>query len=121
MRHLLLILFLFSSLTGIAPAAGAQVMSEVPAPPSTFQLNAPAPNPTTGYTEFTVQVEEAQPLIVAVYNLLGQPVTTLHEGFVGAGERLHLTFDGSGLPDGIYLIRASGPNHLQTRRVILTS
>ena len=74
----------------------------------THALTAPTPNPTTGRSEFTLAVAEAQAVTVAVYDALGRRVALLHEGTMASGAEHRLAFDGSGLPAGVYVVRAVG-------------
>jgi hypothetical protein len=53
-----------------------------------------------------------------VYNLLGQEVRTLVNGFQNAGS-YHATFNAQGLSSGIYFYRLQSQNSIQTRKMIL--
>jgi flagellar hook assembly protein FlgD len=62
-------------------------------------------------------------LKVRVYNILGQPVTTLFDGFAGAGS-LSLNWDGTTQTgelarEGAYLIRVEMGQNATTHRVLL--
>ncbi|MDX1419758.1 MAG: hypothetical protein R3181_07305 [Rubricoccaceae bacterium] len=75
---------------------------------STHALSAPAPNPTTGRSALTLSVAEAQHVAVSVLDALGREVARLHDGPLGPGREHRLLFDGSGLPAGVYAVRAVG-------------
>ena len=69
------------------------------------------PNPSRCASTVTLVLAEAADVAVAVYDVLGRRVAVLHEGRVEAGTS-ELRFDGSRLPAGPYLVRAtvSGPS-----------
>lgn len=77
------------------------------------------PNPLQGGTQATVRltVGKSQPVTVAVYNVLGQRVRTLHDGRVTPGEPVRAKLSTDGLPSGIYFVRAEGPSISRTQRV----
>lgn len=64
------------------------------------------PNPMTGQALVPVVLAEAAEARVAVYDVLGREVEVLHEGALDAGAH-RLRFDGTGLPAGVYLVRAA--------------
>ena len=68
----------------------------------------------------TLSVAEAQAVTVAVYDALGRRVALLHEGPLAPGQEHRLTFDGSGLPAGVYVVRAVGETFSDTRVLTLT-
>jgi hypothetical protein len=86
--------------------------------PGGFALSEVSPNPFTGRTQLTVEVAEAQAVTVEVYDALGRRVATLHDGPMEAGAHA-LGFDGSSLPAGVYVVRATGETFSATRRATL--
>ncbi len=82
-----------------------------------FALTAFAPNPVASRATAQLAVETTQPVRVALYNVLGQRVRTLHDGPVAAGTPLTLTVDGGALPSGVYVLRATGRAFSATQRV----
>lgn len=87
--------------------------------PITFAMSPLAPNPFNGMAAVTVDVPEAQPLTVELFNLTGQRVRTLHEGQAEAG-RLQLAVRGDDLASGVYLLRASLAGHgTHVRKAVL--
>ena len=106
----------------VAPVTGdlfAEADAEAPLP-GTHALAAPSPNPTVGRSEVTLVVATAQTVTVAVYDALGRRVALLHEGPMTAGTEHRLAFDGSGLPAGVYVVRAVGEAFVDTRALTLT-
>jgi hypothetical protein len=76
------------------------------------------PNPTSGAA--TVEVAMGQPaeVQVTVYDVLGREVTVLHDGLLRSGSH-RLTFDGRGLPAGLYVVRATGDGLTTAQRFTL--
>jgi len=102
---------------GSDPASQANVNSNF------VTLNKIYPNPFSGSTRIDLNVVQSGNLKVRVYNILGQPVTTLFDGFAGAGS-LSLNWDGSTQTgelarEGAYLIRVEMGQNATTHRVLL--
>ena len=55
---------------------------------------------------------------LAVYNVLGQKIATLHEGFIGEGSHM-FTWDAGGLSSGIYYVTMIMDGHAQTMKAVL--
>ncbi|NQS98018.1 MAG: T9SS type A sorting domain-containing protein [candidate division Zixibacteria bacterium] len=53
-----------------------------------------------------------------VYDIAGREVSRLFDGFQPAGKH-QTTFDASGLPSGIYFVRLSAGNNIQTQKIAL--
>ena len=100
------------------PVASLAVVGE--AGTATHALSAPVPNPSTGRTSMTLSVAEAQAVRVTVLDALGREVAVLHDGPLAAGQLHRLVFDGSGLPAGVYVVRAVGEVFADTRTLTLT-
>jgi predicted outer membrane repeat protein len=77
----------------------------------------PSPVPAGRDATVAVAVQAAQAVTVAVYDVLGRRVTTLHDGSIPAQETLRLRLPTRGLASGVYLVRASGEQFAATRRV----
>ena len=80
-----------------------------------------APNPFNARTQvvFSIPVvDENQIAEVKVYNMLSQDVTTLVNDIRPSGSYA-VTFDGSNLPSGDYLISVHLANHTQSKMVVL--
>jgi hypothetical protein len=101
--------------------AGSTVVpsSSVAVPPRTHALSAPRPNPSSGRTELTIEVADAQHVRVEVLDALGRRVATLHDGVLAAGITHRLAFDGSSLPAGVYAVRAVGERFADVRTATL--
>lgn len=80
-------------------------------------LNAVAPNPVRGQSTIRFALEEAQPVTVSVYNVLGQRVKTLFDGTPSAGQLNELTIDAQSFSSGTYFVRVEGASIQKTQRV----
>jgi hypothetical protein len=76
------------------------------------------PNPFNPATQISIEVLQGSDFEIVVYNLEGKKISVLYEGYLASGN-YQFTFDGSDLPSGIYLFKASSPNFSQTRKMIL--
>lgn len=84
-----------------------------------FRISAPQPNPFVSATRFELVVEERVDLSVTVFDALGREVVKLHSGSLEPGS-YPLSFDGEGLPTGLYVIRAMDSHGaIATRSVAL--
>ncbi|MFV1968920.1 MAG: T9SS type A sorting domain-containing protein, partial [Pirellulaceae bacterium] len=85
--------------------------------PTEFALSAAYPNPFNPTTNFNLDVARSDYFSIRVFDVTGRLVATLLEGTISPG-RHRLTFDGAGLPSGIYFIklaaRTSGINITRT-------
>ena len=106
-----------------AYAAVTEVLSATPNEPGAeevngFRLSSGIPNPFYTATTFTFTLDQSRPVRIAVYDVLGREVAVLHEGVTEAGTRT-LRFEAEALPNGVYVVRATGPERRQIRRVTL--
>ena len=85
--------------------------------PGAFGLEAPRPNPTTGRTAVRFTVRDAEPVELAVFNVLGQKVLTAFDGPASPSETQSVEIDVSGLAAGVYVIRLQGAEGVATRQV----
>ena len=81
-------------------------------------LSDPAPHPVQTVTRLTLTLREAQHVRAVLYDLLGRPVTTLHDGVLPAGTDHRLTVDGRDLASGVYFVRVEGETFRETRRLV---
>lgn len=86
-------------------------------PPTTLMLAPNYPNPFRDRTTITFALPQATRTTLAVYNLLGQRVTTLVNGFLPAG-RYQIVFDAASLPAGLYQYRLETPYGNQSRTLM---
>lgn len=71
-----------------------------------LSLGAVAPNPSAARASVTVTLQEAGPVTVAVYDLLGRQVATVLDGALSAGTS-SLDLEVGALPAGTYMVRLS--------------
>ncbi|MBD3233834.1 MAG: T9SS type A sorting domain-containing protein [candidate division Zixibacteria bacterium] len=85
--------------------------------PPILQLDG-SPNPFNAATNITYQLTGAGNVNLAVYNLAGQKVATLEDGFKNAGEH-SATWDASNYSSGIYFYKLSVDDRVFTKRMTL--
>ncbi|MDT3694753.1 MAG: choice-of-anchor J domain-containing protein [Ignavibacterium sp.] len=83
-----------------------------------FELSQNYPNPFNPSTSIKFNLPVASNVKLSVFNLLGQEVKTLVNGFKTAGSHT-ITFDASALSSGIYLYKIEANNFTQTRKMTL--
>lgn len=99
-----------------SPALTAPVSVEVRAT-AALRITAPSPNPVSEAATFRVVAKNEAEATVAVYDMLGQRVATLHDGRLAAGQPQRLRFDAGDLPSGPYVVRLKAGGTTQTQRV----
>lgn len=72
------------------------------------------PNPSTTYAEVSVNVPEAQWLVVGVYDVLGRHISTVFEGTLSANVSHTLVVDTRRFPAGTYVLKATGTEGIAT-------
>ena len=84
---------------------------------NTHRLSPLVPNPVTTRGQFSLEVAEAQPVHIGVYDALGREVAVLHQGALIAGQAHRFTFDSAGLPAGMYVLRVVGARFTASQTV----
>ncbi len=87
--------------------------------PGLYRLSDVYPNPFNPQASFTLAVAEAQPVTVALYDLLGRQVALLYQGRMEADTEHRFTLDGTNLTSGLYLLQVRGRTFNTTRTVSL--
>jgi len=87
------------------------------------KLEAPAPNPTPGLTEFSFSLPVANQANLSLFDVRGRRVRELHDGWTRP-EPTVAVWDGtddSGSPvaQGVYLVQLTYPGAILTQRVVL--
>jgi hypothetical protein len=98
-----------------APDGGLTTPNEPGAVAEAAALSAPSPNPAHGAARFSLTLTRPQHVRVEVFDAVGRRVATLHEGALAAGET-PFALDAAALPSGIYVVRASGDDFVETVR-----
>jgi predicted lipoprotein with Yx(FWY)xxD motif len=86
--------------------------------PTSFSLSEAYPNPFNPTTSINLSIPESGFVSVQVYNVIGQLVGTLANGYMDASD-YSFTWNASSAPSGLYLITASTANHTSTQKVML--
>jgi hypothetical protein len=111
----------------VTSSAVAHVHAPAPPPPpvdsSVAGMSSSHPNPFRDQSSFSVSLDQAQAVDVAVFDLLGRRVTTIHHGVLPQGTSL-LAWDGrrqdgGRAPGGIYFYRVTLPDRVIHRQVVL--
>lgn len=85
--------------------------------PTTFALHAAYPNPFHRRTTLVYNLPHPADVHVTVFDLLGRRVATLEDAFRHAGEH-RVFFDGGALPAGVYVLRLTAGNFVETQQVV---
>ncbi len=76
------------------------------------------PNPFNPSTTISYSLPVQRDIRLSIYNLLGQRVATVFEGFQQAGEH-SITWDASAFPSGIYFARLKAGGGAETVKMVL--
>ena len=98
-----------------APSVRAGAAASAEAPTLSVGIR---PNPTAGPASVSVWVPTAGPVRVDVYDVVGRRVATIADGPAEAGA-LEVTLEGSRLPAGTYLVRATAGAEAATRQFVV--
>ena len=111
----------------VSSTAVFHVHGPVPPPPpvdsSLAGMSSSHPNPFRDQSSFSVSLDASQPVDVAVFDLLGRHVVTIHHGMLPQGTST-LAWDGrrqdgSRAPGGIYFYRLTLQDRVVHRQVVL--
>ena len=83
-----------------------------------FKLEQNYPNPFNPNTIITYSISDPQFVSLKVYDILGNEVATLVNNFLSAGY-YETSFDGSGLPSGIYIYVLRTENYFEVKKMTL--
>jgi hypothetical protein len=91
--------------------------------PTAYALYQNYPNPFNPETDIRYQIPEGGQVQLTVYNVLGQTITTLVDGYRAAGSYTVRWFgsdqSGRGLGSGIYFYRLQAGDFSETRKMVL--
>jgi len=74
--------------------------------PLEFKVENNFPNPFNPETTIPLQLPKEDEISITIYNILGEKITTLHQGKLAAGRHL-FTWRAGNIPSGIYFYRIS--------------
>jgi hypothetical protein len=86
--------------------------------PTVFKLEQNYPNPFNPSTVIKFAVPEMGNVLIKIYDLLGEEVTSLVNEEMEAGW-YRREFNGSGYSSGIYIYRMQAGNYISTKKMIL--
>lgn len=86
--------------------------------PNQFNLAQNYPNPFNPETVIRYALPAAGEVVITVYNLLGQKVKTLVDGYKEAGEH-QIMFKANDLPGGVYLYELRSGTYITARKMVL--
>lgn len=86
--------------------------------PFTYALHQNYPNPFNPETVINYSIPASGYITLKVYNLLGQEVKTLFDGFRQSGNYT-AKFNAEGLSSGLYLYRLVANNYIATKKLLL--
>lgn len=100
---------------GFDPISVEPISSEIP---SSLLLHQNYPNPFNPFTKIKFELPKAGLVRLKVYNLLGQEVSDLVNQNLNAGV-YEYSFDGAGMPSGVYFYRFEADGIVETKRMLL--
>ena len=83
-----------------------------------FSLSQNYPNPFNPMTTIKYSVSKNCYVSLQVYDLLGKEVATLFKGTCQVGN-YDVSFDGSGLSNGVYFYQMKSDNFIETKKLVL--
>jgi|GEM_PF-1917878 N-acetylneuraminic acid mutarotase len=83
-----------------------------------FKLSTNYPNPFNPSTTISYQLPKASKVMLKVYNILGEEIITLVNGYMTAGSH-SATFNAGKLASGVYLYKLDAEAYSQSRKMIL--
>jgi hypothetical protein len=86
--------------------------------PQEFQLQQNYPNPFNPSTEISYTITKAGNVTLKVFNMLGQDVATLVNGFQAANT-YKVSFNASGLSSGVYFYKLSAGSNEMIKKMVL--
>jgi PKD repeat protein len=83
-----------------------------------FSLGQNSPNPFNPMTEIKFNLPRSSNVMLKIYNVRGQVVTTLASGSMAAGPHA-VTWDARQHPSGVYFYRLETPDFSETKKMIM--
>ncbi|TKJ40858.1 hypothetical protein CEE37_06650 [candidate division LCP-89 bacterium B3_LCP] len=87
--------------------------------PDTYRLKPGYPNPFNPLTTIPFDLPEATKINLTIYNLAGQKVATLVDGYREAGSH-EVTWNAVGLPSGVYFAHLNAGDSHMVQKLLLT-
>jgi hypothetical protein len=86
--------------------------------PAAFAFYGNYPNPFNARTEFRFAVDRTGPVVLVVYNVMGQEVARVVDDVLNAGVHT-VAFNAGTLPSGMYLMRLTAGGHTAVQKMML--
>jgi M6 family metalloprotease-like protein len=83
-----------------------------------FSLSQNFPNPFNPATEISFSLQKAADIKLSVYNILGERVDIIFQGYVREGKH-EVEWNGSNFPSGVYFYRLETPGLTLSRKMVL--
>lgn len=87
--------------------------------PALFKLNQNYPNPFNSLTQISFSLANPGYTTLKVYNIIGQEVGSLFNGYAEAGKQYNVYFDAQNLTSGPYIYKLQSGDKSEVRRMIL--
>lgn len=103
---------------GVIPLSTVNIAYRNAIRPDEYALLQNYPNPFNPATEISFHLPEAGEVIIEVFNIRGQQVTTLIDAKLESGFH-SVSFDGSTVASGIYFYRLTSGEFIETKKMLL--
>ena len=97
---------------------GNAITADVIGLPLTYSLNPAYPNPFNPVTNINYSIQNGTDVQIAIFDILGNQVDQLVDDFQTAGNYA-VNWDASEFASGVYLVKMSASNFVQTQKLIL--
>ena len=77
------------------------------------------PNPTQGQSEIVFESDENEPIVIEVCDVSGRVIKRLFNQDILNGHSYRIDFDGSELPNGVYLLRMTNGSETKTSKFMI--
>ena len=111
-------LFTFNGNFKIMDVIAASNSGRIAIQPAEITLSDAYPNPFNPTTNMALNVTMAGHVSVEIYNLMGQLVATLQNGYLEANTHLTLEWNASDMTSGMYLVKAQTANYVTTQKLM---
>ncbi len=108
-----------ANIGALPPATTAAVQNQNAEIPKVFALDQNYPNPFNPTTNISYTLKESGQASLQIYNLLGQLVMTVDQGFRQAGQTYKFSINMDNLSSGIYFYTLREGSNLLTRKMVL--
>jgi hypothetical protein len=84
-----------------------------------FAINSLYPNPFNPITSIDYSVEKAGELRLSVYNILGQEVAVLYNGYQTEGKSFSVQWDAASFSSGVYFVNMAMNGQIETMKAVV--